>query len=86
MPNLSSSLTSVKPATIRDGNTTGIRLRTTMDMVKKNTIQEIGLGFVFSNLDGSCDLSLDDLGACFSCFLWFFAISTNLCTWTSSII
>jgi len=35
MPNRSRSLTCVKFATIRDGNTTGIRLKTTIDMVKR---------------------------------------------------
>ncbi len=49
MPNRSSSLTAVKPATIREGNTTGIRLKITIEMVKKKTIQETGLGLVFCN-------------------------------------
>jgi len=47
MPNCSNSLTAVKFATIREGNTTGIRLKITMDIAKKNTIQETGFGLIF---------------------------------------
>ena len=67
MPNRSSSLTPVKFDTISDGNTTGIRLRTTMDKVKKNTIQDIALGLIFCNFDDSGGFSVEDFGACFSC-------------------
>jgi len=47
IPNCSNSLTDVKFATMKEGKTTGIRLRLTMDMVKKNTIQETGFGLIF---------------------------------------
>ena len=67
MPNRSRSLTAVKFATIREGNTTGIRLKITMDMVKKNTIQETELGLVFCDFVGSGGFSADGSGACFSC-------------------
>ena len=66
MPNGSRSLTCVKFATIRDGNTTEIRLKTTRDMVKKNTIQETGLGLIFCDFDDSGGLSGSLV--CFSCF------------------
>ncbi len=64
IPNRSSSLTAVKPAIMAEGNTTGIRLKITIDMVKKNTIQETGLGLIFSVLCGSGTFS--GIFACFS--------------------
>ncbi len=76
MPNRSRSLTCVKPATIRDGNTTGIRLKITIDMVKKNTIQEIGLGLIFSNFEGS-DGFFNSFSDCFSCFFLNFLPKTR---------
>ncbi len=76
MPNRSSSLTAVKFATIRDGNTTGIRLKITIDMVKKNTIQEIGPGLIFSVLCGSGTFS--GIFACFSCFFINFLAKLRL--------
>ena len=76
MPNCSNSLTDVKFATIRDGNTTGIRLRITMDMVKKNTIQETGLGLIISNFEGSGDF-LNPSSDCFSCFFLNFLPKTR---------
>ncbi len=66
MSNRSSSLTAVKPAIMAEGKTTGIRLITTIEMVKKNTIQEIALGLVFCDFVGSEGFSCDSF-ACFSC-------------------
>ncbi len=68
MPNCSRSLTDVKFAIIAEGKTTGIRLKITIDMVKKNTIQEIRFGLNFSELSGSDDFSFDSFADCFSCF------------------
>jgi len=39
-----------------------------MDMVKKNTIQEMGFGLNFSELCGFGGFSFDSLADCFSCF------------------
>ena len=66
IPNCSRSLTSVKFATIIEGNTTGIRLKITIEMVKKNTIQEIGFGLNFSELPDFDDFSFDSFADCFS--------------------
>jgi len=63
-PNCSRSLTVVKLVAIRAGNTTGIRLIITIDVVKKNTVQETGLGLIFSDFEsGGFSGSFD----CFSC-------------------
>jgi len=62
----------VKFATIAEGNTTGIRLKITTEMVKKKTIQEIALGLNFSELCGSGDFSFDSFVDCFSCFFPIF--------------
>ena len=67
MPNRSRSLTCVKPATMAEGKTTGIRLKITMDMIKKKTIQEIGLGLIFCNFDDSAGFSFDSFSDRFSC-------------------
>jgi len=76
MPNCFRSLTCVKFATIREGNTTGIRLKTTIDMVKKNTIQEIGVGLIFCDFAGSEVFSCDSF-ACFSCLFLNFLPKTS---------
>ena len=65
MSNRSRSLICVKFATIREGNTAGIRLKITIDMVKKNTIQETGVGLVFCDFVDSEGFSCDSF-ACFS--------------------
>jgi len=76
MPNCSNSLICVKFATIREGNTTGIRLKITTDMVKKKTIQETGLGLIFSNFEGSGGF-LNSFSDCFSCFFLNFLPKTR---------
>ncbi len=76
MPNCCKSLTCVKFATIREGNTTGIRLKITIDMVKKKTIQETGLGLIFSNFEGSGGF-LNSFSDCFSCFFSNFLPKTR---------
>jgi len=54
-----------------EGKTTGIRLRMTMEMVKKNTIQETEVGLFGKDLARSVGCSSD---SCFFCFfLWFLA-------------
>ncbi len=67
MPNCSRSLTWVKFATIKEGKTIGIRLKITIDIVKKNTIQEMGFGLIFCDFDDSDGFSAEDSDACFSC-------------------
>ncbi len=76
IPNRSRSLTAVKFATIRDGNTTGIRLKITTDMVKKNTIQDILVGLIFCDFAGSVVFSRDSF-ACFSCLFLNFLPKTS---------
>jgi len=41
-------------------------------MVKKNTIQEIGLGLIFCDFEGSGGFSCDSF-ACFSCLFLAFS-------------
>jgi len=77
MPNCSRSLTWVKFAIIREGNTAGIRLKITIDIVKKKTIQEIRSGLNFSELSGSDDFSFDSFADCFSCFFLNFLANYN---------
>ena len=51
---------------MKEGNTTGIRLKITKDM-KKNTIQEMVFGLIFCDFDDSDGFSAEDSDACFSC-------------------
>ncbi len=52
---------------MKEGKTTGIRLKITKDMVKKNTIQEIVFGLIFSDFGGSGGFSFDSFSDRFSC-------------------